>query len=65
MIKINDTDRVKYTKRYTGHAWPASRTLRERIGLCIDLAMLLVEACRSVGIPIRFISGYHFEDIVL
>ena len=27
-----------------------------------DLAMLMVEACRSVGIPSRFVSGYHFED---
>ena len=55
-------DRVKYTKRHTGPAWPASRTLRERIGSCRDLAMLMVEACRSMGIPSRFVSGYHFED---
>ena len=55
-------DRVKYTKRHTGQAWPASRTLRERIGSCRDLAMLMVEACRSIGIPSRFVSGYHFED---
>ena len=55
-------DRVKYTKRHTGPAWPASRTLRERVGSCRDLAMLMVEACRSVGIPSRFVSGYHFED---
>ena len=55
-------DRVKYTKRHTGSAWPASRTLRERVGSCRDLAMLMVEACRSVGIPSRFVSGYHFED---
>ena len=55
-------DRVKYTKRHTGPAWPASRTLRERVGCCRDLAMLMVEACRSVGIPSRFVSGYHFED---
>ena len=55
-------DRVKYTKRHTGPAWPASRTLKERIGSCRDLAMLMVEACRSVGIPSRFVSGYHFED---
>jgi len=55
-------DRVKYTKRHTGPAWPASRTLRERIGSCRDLAMLMVEACRSIGIPSRFVSGYHFED---
>ena len=55
-------DRVKYTKRHAGPAWPASRTLRERVGSCRDLAMLMVEACRSVGIPSRFVSGYHFED---
>ena len=55
-------DRVKYTKRHTGPAWPASRTLRERVGSCRDLAMLMVESCRSVGIPSRFVSGYHFED---
>jgi len=55
-------DRVKYTKRHTGPAWPASRTLRERVGSCRDLAMLMVAACRSVGIPSRFVSGYHFED---
>ena len=24
--------------------------------------MLMVEACRSIGIPSRFVSGYHFED---
>ena len=40
-------DRVKYTKRHTGPAWPASRTLRERVGSCRDLAMLMVESCRS------------------
>ena len=56
-------DRVKYTKRHTGPAWPASRTVRERIGSCRDLAMLMVECCRSVGIPSRFISGYHFEEV--
>jgi len=55
-------DRVKYTKRHAGPAWPASRTLRERVGSCRDLAMLMVESCRSVGIPSRFVSGYHFED---
>ena len=55
-------DRVKYTKRHTGPAWPASRTLRERVGSCRDLAMLMVESCRAVGIPSRFVSGYHFED---
>ena len=61
-LRIYIQDRAKYTKRHTGPAWPASRTLRERIGSCRDLAMLMVEACRSIGIPSRFVSGYHFED---
>ena len=55
-------ERVKYTKRHIGPAWPASRTLKERVGSCRDLAMIMVEACRSVGIPSRFVSVYHFED---
>ena len=55
-------DRVKYIKRHFGPAWPANRTLRERVGSCRDLAMLMVECARSVGIPSRFVSGYHFED---
>ncbi len=52
-------DRVKYTERHLGPAWPAGRTLRERVGSCRDLAMLMVECCRSAGLPARFTSGYQ------
>ena len=52
-------DRVKYTQRHLGPAWPAGRTLKERVGSCRDLAMLMIEACRCVGLPARFVSGYH------
>ena len=55
-------DRVKYTPRHLGPAWTAGRTLRERVGSCRDLAILLMEACRCVGIPSRFVSGYQFLD---
>ncbi len=55
-------DRVKYTQRHVGPAWPAGRTLKERVGSCRDLAMLMVEACRCVGLPARFVSGYHLLD---
>ena len=55
-------DRVKYTKRHVGPAWPAGRTLRERVGSCRDLAWLMVESCRTVGLPARFVSGYHLAD---
>lgn len=55
-------DRVKYTKRHIGPAWPAGRTLRERIGSCRDLAMLMVACCRVVGLPARFVSGYQLIE---
>ena len=55
-------ERVKYTQRHVGPAWPAGRTLRERIGSCRDLAMLMVTCCRVVGLPARFVSGYQLLD---
>jgi transglutaminase-like putative cysteine protease len=57
-------DRVKYTQRHVGPAWPAARTLKERVGSCRDLAMLMIEACRCVGLPSRFVSGYHLVEPV-
>ena len=55
-------DRVKYTQRHLGPAWPAGRTLRERIGSCRDLSMVMVACCRCVGLPARFVSGYQLSD---
>ena len=55
-------ERVKYTQRHVGPAWPAGRTLRERIGSCRDLAMLMVACCRVVGLPARFVSGYQLLE---
>ncbi len=55
-------DQVKYTQRHMGPAWPAGRTLKERVGSCRDLAVLMIEACRCVGLPARFVSGYHLVE---
>ena len=55
-------DRVKYTQRHVGPAWPAGRTLKERVGSCRDLAMLMIETCRCVGLPARFVSCYHLVE---
>jgi transglutaminase-like putative cysteine protease len=55
-------DRVKYTQRHVGPALPAGRTLKERVGSCRDLAMLMIESCRCVGLPARFVSGYHLVE---
>ena len=55
-------ERVKYTPRHLGPAWTSGRTLSERVGSCRDLAILMMEVCRCVGIPSRFVSGYQIMD---
>ncbi|MCF3651936.1 transglutaminase family protein [Synoicihabitans lomoniglobus] len=39
-------------------------TLEKRSGSCRDFATLMIEACRHLGLPARFVSGYaSTEDI--
>lgn len=38
---------------------PPLETLERRGGSCRDLALLYVETCRAVGLPARFVTGYH------
>lgn len=52
--------------RPTGDPWPPEQTLREKRGSCRDLTVLFNEACRSVGLAARFVSGYQIpggEDV--
>ena len=37
-------------------------TLRTRTGACRDLALLMMEAVRSLGLAARFISGYLYDE---
>jgi len=39
-------------------AWLPRQTLYEGKGACRDLAVLLIECCRAMNIPSRFVSGY-------
>ena len=48
--------------RLEGDAWAAERTLKDKGGACRDLAVLFNDACRSLGLPARFVSGYHEGD---
>lgn len=51
----------KLIVREQGAPWPAARTLEDRRGACRDLAVLFNEACRAVGLPARFVSGYQID----
>ena len=40
----------------------STETLARRSGACRDFALLMMEACRSLGIAARFVSGYLYDD---
>jgi transglutaminase-like putative cysteine protease len=56
----------RYILRHDGGPRPAAETLAAREGSCRDLAVLFSEACRAMGVPARFVSGYEtsaaFDD---
>jgi transglutaminase-like putative cysteine protease len=45
--------------RSEGAALPASMTLATRRGACRDITVLFMAACRALGVPARFVSGYQ------
>jgi len=45
--------------RPDGAAQTPAHTLATAKGACRDLTVLFMEACRSLGIPARFVSGYQ------
>jgi transglutaminase-like putative cysteine protease len=49
--------------REHGHPHPAPETLAKREGACRDVAVLLIEICRNVGIAARFVTGYEGGEI--
>ena len=54
-------DAVRHAIRDDGPPLAPEVTLERGEGSCRDLAVLFCAACRSVGIPARFVSGYERE----
>lgn len=53
---------IDHNVREEGAAQAASETLAVRRGACRDVAVLFIEACRSMGLAARFISGYELTE---
>ena len=51
-------DDFKYVSRHEMGIQEPARTLRLKSGSCRDLAVLMMEAVRSLGLAARFVSGY-------
>lgn len=50
----------KYTRRTDGGTYAPLTTLHLGRGSCRDLALLMIEAVRSLGLAARFVSGYIY-----
>ena len=55
----------RYAAREAEGTNPPVETLETGQGACRDFALLMMEACRSLGLAARFVSGYLYdEDLV-
>jgi transglutaminase-like putative cysteine protease len=50
--------RLKYEKKVTTAKTPLSEALALGRGVCQDFAHLFLGACRGIGLPARYVSGY-------
>ena len=52
--------RFQPQSRHEGSPWPPATTWNATSASCRDLSWLLIQILRHLGLPARFVSGYHF-----
>ncbi|MGZ8252564.1 MAG: transglutaminase family protein [Methylophilaceae bacterium] len=60
LVKLNQaiSNNFRYQMREEAGVQSPAQTLTQRSGSCRDYATLFIEACRSLGLASRFVSGY-------
>lgn len=53
--------RVRYQANSTHVGTSAGEAFRLGSGVCQDQAQVMVAACRALGVPARYVSGYFFD----
>lgn len=53
---------LKYEKGVTDVSTPADKALALGRGVCQDFAHVMLAACRGLGIPARYVSGYLYNN---
>ena len=53
-------DEITYVRRHEKGVQTPDQTLASRRGSCRDLAVLMMEGARSLGVASRFVSGYIY-----
>jgi transglutaminase-like putative cysteine protease len=52
----------QYQGEVTSSSSPITEALRHRAGVCQDFAHLMLAACRHLGFPARYVSGYVLPE---
>ncbi|WP_340394176.1 transglutaminase family protein [Paenibacillus sp. FSL E2-0190] len=62
ILKLSSTiyEQFTYDPEATSVNTTVKKALKLKRGVCQDYAHLMIAVCRSVGLPSRYVSGYHF-----
>jgi len=52
---------IRYVRREEAGVQSPDETLQLRSGSCRDMTLLMIAACRQLGLAARFVSGYLYE----